>query len=461
MRVQVEQTELETAEERFEQYIELLTEVLGHADRAEPLHAYMTGLMLPGDRKSVEPMAARIDPRHVRQKHQSMHHFVADAPWSDEAVLETARSYALPAMLDQGPIRASIVDDTGLPKKGRHSVGVARQYCGQLGKTDNCQVAVSLSLATDFASLPIAYRLYLPEEWADDRARCAKAGVPEEVTFEAKPQIALDQIRAGVEAGVPLGVVLADAGFGNGSDFRDELTGMDLEYAVGVLPTTSVWPEGQGPLPPRQWGGRGRPPTRLRRDEGHQPVTVKDLAIKRQGRFRRVTWREGTKGKLSGRFLALRVRSAHRDHTLDEVRQEEWLLIEWPESEPEPTKYFLSTLPKRTSLKRLVETVKIRWRIEHDYEELKQELGLGHYEGRGWRGFHHHATLTMAAYAFLVAERGLFSPSGAGGGAPQLKAARLPRGFRPRGSPNPSRATRQDVDREHASALDGGAGAGP
>jgi SRSO17 transposase len=461
MRVQVEQTELETAEERFEQYIELLTEVLGHADRAEPLHAYMTGLMLPGDRKSVEPMAARIDPRHVRQKHQSMHHFVADAPWSDEAVLETARSYALPAMLDQGPIRASIVDDTGLPKKGRHSVGVARQYCGQLGKTDNCQVAVSLSLATDFASLPIAYRLYLPEEWADDRARCAKAGVPEEVTFEAKPQIALDQIRAGVEAGVPLGVVLADAGFGNGSDFRDELTGMDLEYAVGVLPTTSVWPEGQGPLPPRQWGGRGRPPTRLRRDEGHQPVTVKDLAIKRQGRFRRLTWREGTKGKLSGRFLALRVRSAHRDHTLDEVRQEEWLLIEWPESEPEPTKYFLSTLPKRTSLKRLVETVKIRWRIEHDYEELKQELGLGHYEGRGWRGFHHHATLTMAAYAFLVAERGLFSPSGAGGGAPQLKAARLPRGFRPRGSPNPSRATRRDVDCEHASALDGGAGAGP
>src|SRR4030095_14867742 len=179
---------------------------------------------------------------------QSMHHFVADAPWSDEAVLETARSYALPAMLDQGPIRASIVDDTGRPKKGRPSVGVARQYCGQLGKTDNCQVAVSLSLATDFASLPITYRLYLPEEWADDRARCAKAGVPEVVTFQAKPQIALDQIRAGVAAGVPLGVVLADAGFGNGSDFRDELTGMDLEYAVGVLPTTSVWPEGQGPL---------------------------------------------------------------------------------------------------------------------------------------------------------------------------------------------------------------------
>ena len=167
-------------------------------------------------------------------------------------------------------------------------------------------------------------------------------------------------------------------------------------------------------------------------------MTVKELALEHQDRFRRLTWREGTKGKLSGRFLARRVRSAHRDYTLDEVRDEEWLLIEWPEGAPEPTKYFLSTLPRKTALKRLVETVKLRWRIEHDYEELKQELGLTHYEGRGWRGFHHHATLAIAAYAFLVAERGLFSPSGVGRGAPQLKAARLPRGFRPRGSPDPA-----------------------
>jgi SRSO17 transposase len=458
--VQAKRKELETAEDRFGHYVGLLTEVIGHADRAEPLRAYTTGLMLPGERKSVEPMAARIDPRHVRQKHQSMHHFVADAPWSDEAVLRAARDYALPAMLGQGPMRAWIVDDTGIPKKGAHSAGVARQYCGQLGKTDNCQVAVSLSVANELASLPVAYRLYLPEEWAEDRARRAKSGVPEGVEFQTKPEIALDQIRAAVEAGVPLGVVLADAGFGNGSDFRDELTGMGLEYAVGVLATTSVWPEGQGPLPPRQWSGRGRPPTRLRRDEGHRPVTVKDLAIEHKGRFRRVTWREGTKGQLSGRFLPLRLRSAHRDYTLDEVRDEEWLLIEWPEGEPEPTKYSLSTLPKATSLKRLVETVKMRWRIEHDYEELKQELGLTHYEGRGWRGFHHHAALTIASYAFLVAERGRFSPSGAGGGTPQLKAARLPRGFRPRGSPDPARAAHDDVDRDDAATADGGAGAG-
>jgi SRSO17 transposase len=458
--VQAEQKERETTEERFEHYVGLLTERIGHEDRAEPLRAYTTGLMLPGERKSVEPMAARIDPRNVRKKHQSMHHFVADAPWSDEAVLKAAREYALPAMLDQGPIRAAIVDDTGIPKKGTHSVGVARQYCGQLGKTDNCQVAVSLSLTNDFVSLPIAYRLYLPEAWTLDRARCAKAGVPKHVTFQTKPEIALDQIRAAVEAGVALGVLLADAGYGNGSAFRDELTGMGLAYAVGVLPTTRVWPEGEGPLPPKEWGGRGRPPTRVRRDAAHQPVTVKELAIEHTDRFRRVTWREGTKGTLSGRFLALRVRSAHRDFTLEQVRDEEWLLVEWPESEPEPTKYFLSTLPKRTSLKRLVETVKIRWRIEHDYEELKQELGLTHYEGRGWRGFHHHATLTIAAYAFLVAERGLFSPSGAGGGAPKLKAARLPRGFRARGSPDPPRAAREDVDRDPSATADSRVGAG-
>ena len=242
--------------------------------------------------------------------------------------------------------------------------------------------ALSLSVANDYASLPIAFCLYLPEEWANDHARCAKAGVPEEVEFQTKPQIALDQVRAGVEAGVPLGVVLADAGYGNGSDFRDELTNLGLRYAVGVLSTTRVWPEGGGPLEPKPWSGRGRPPKRLRRDDQHRPVTVKDLAIEHNGRFRHVTWREGTKGKLRGRFLALRVRSAHRDYTRGEARDPEWLLVEWPEGEAEPTKYFLSTLPKATSVKRLVETVKIRWRIEHDYEELKQELGLTHYEGR-------------------------------------------------------------------------------
>ena len=327
-----------------------------------------------------------------------------------------------------------------------------KQYCGQLGKTENCQVAVSLSVANQSASLPIAYRLFLPEVWAQDMARRRTAGVPDEVVFQKKADIALAQIRAAVNAGVPKGVVDADAGYGNDTDFRDEITALGLRYAVGVQPTTSVWRKGTGPLPAAPYSGRGQPPKLLRRDAEHQPVSVKAVALSLpEGSFRKVTWREGTKGAQDSRFAAVRIRPAHRDYQRTEPRPEEWLLIEWPEGEPEPTKYWLSTLPKRTSVKKLVETAKLRWRIERDDQELKDEIGLGHYEGRGWRGFHHHATLSIAAYAFLVAERGLFSPSGVGG-RPRLEGARLPRGFRPRGAPDPPRATQPDLDHEYAGA---------
>ena len=206
---------IETSESRFAAYVETLASALGHADRVAPLKAYCTGLLLPGERKSVEPMAARVEPGRVQAAHQSLHHFVAKADWSDDAVLGVVRAQALAALERQGPIRAWIVDDTGFPKKGKHSVGVARQYCGQLGKQDNCQVAVSLSVATEQASLPVAYQLYLPETWANDPDRRAKAGVPEDVIFRTKPEIALAQIRATLDAGVSPGVVLADAGYGN------------------------------------------------------------------------------------------------------------------------------------------------------------------------------------------------------------------------------------------------------
>src|SRR3954452_4434438 len=207
-------------EERFGDYVGRLGDVLGHADRRAPLRAYTTGLLLPGERKSVEPMAARVDPGRVGAAHQSLHHFVAKAAWDDAALLAAVRAHALPAMLGRGPVRAWIVDDTGLPKKGRLSVGVARQYCGQLGKRENCQVAVTLSVATGHASLPVAYRLHLPEAWADDPARRALAGVPEEIGFRTKPEIALDQIRAALADGVPPGLVLADAGYGIDTAFR-------------------------------------------------------------------------------------------------------------------------------------------------------------------------------------------------------------------------------------------------
>src|SRR6186997_1430562 len=350
-------------EERFGSYVELLGGALGHADRRGPLRAYTTGLLLPGERKSVEPMAARVEPFRVGAAHQSLHHFVAKAGWDDDALLATVRSYVLPAIEKRGPIRAWIVDDTGLPKKGRLSVGVARQYCGQLGKRDNCQVAVTLSVATEAASLPVAYRLYLPEAWADDPARRAMAGVPEEVAFATKPAIALDQVRQALADGVPPGVVVTDAGYGNDTDFRDGVTALGLPYVAGIQGTTGLWPPGAGPLPAASWSGRGRPPKRLRRDPGHQPLAAKELAAGLPAdAWRTVAWREGTAGELASRFAAVRVRPAHGDTARTEPRPEEWFLVEWPEGEGEPTKYWLSTLSGTVPLEGLVATAELRRR---------------------------------------------------------------------------------------------------
>ena len=423
-----------TGKRRFAAYLDAITAVLGRASRVDPARAYCTGLLLPGERKSVEPMAARLEPGRVQAAHQSLHHVVAKAEWDDAAVLGAVREQVLPAMERHGPVAYWIVDDTAFPKQGTRSVGVARQYCGQLGKRDNCQVAVSLSVANEHASLPVAYQLYLPEAWAEDRARRAKAGVPEAVAFETKTAIALGQIRQALADGVPEGVVLGDAGYGDETEFRAGVSALGPHYVLGVRPGTTVWPPGTGPLPPAPRSGRGRPPTRLRRSPENQPVSVKALAVDQPASaWRAVTWREGSQTALSSRFAALRVRPAHRDTTRTAPWPEEWLLIEWPEGEAEPSKYWLSTLPPRTALKRLVHVAKARWRIERDYQELKQEIGLGHYEGRGWRGFHHHASLCVAAYGFLMAERCLFPPHDRF--TPDwIAAPALPRGFQPRGS---------------------------
>jgi len=419
--------------QRFQAYVEQLAGALGHRDRHGPLRAYVTGLCLPGERKSIEPMAARVDPRHVPARHQSMHHFIADAPWDAAAVLRVARDWVLGPMVRHGPVVAWIVDDTGFPKKGQHSVGVARQYCGVLGKQDNCQVAVSVSVANEAVSLPVAYRLYLPESWATDRKRRRAAGVPDDLTFQSKWQIALGQVQALQAEGVPAAPVVADAGYGDTTAFREALTTAGLAYVVGVKKETTAWPPGQAPRPPQRWKGRGRPPTLVRRTARHTPQSLKQLArALPPTAWRTVTWREGTRGAMRSRFARLRVRSAHRDEGRTEPRPEEGLLIEWPRGDAEPTKYWLSTLPETTSLADLVRLAKLRWRIERDYQELKDELGLDHFEGRGWRGFHHHGALCIAAYAFLAAERARLSPP-----APLafLRAAPLPKGFTPRGSP--------------------------
>ena len=421
-------------QQRLTSFLDRLTEAAGHADRAVPLKSYCTGLLLPGERKSIEPMAARLAPDNVRRMHQSLHHVVAAAPWSDELLLGCVRDYVLPTMTKTSPIVAWIVDDTGLPKKGTHSVGVARQYCGQTGKQDNCQVAVSLSAATWKASLPIAYRLYLPEAWANDVERRQQAGIPKEVLFETKLEIALGQIRRALADRVPQGTVLGDPAYGNDTGFRQSVAGLQLSYVLGVQSTTTVWPPGIEPLSAPKYSGRGRPASRLRRDPGHAPVSAKQLAPNLSAKaWKTVTWREGTRHPLRSRFAAVRIRAAHRDHKLHQPRELEWLLIEWPRGEDEPTKYWMSNLAENSKLRALVALGKQRWIIERDYQELKQELGLGHFEGRGWRGFHHHATLSIAAYGFLVAERCRFSPS-ARSGHLGLSTPQLPPGFQTRGA---------------------------
>jgi len=374
--------------------------------------------------------------------HQSLHHLVADAPWNDEEMLAEVRRYVLPTMQKQGPVVAWIVDDTGFPKQGKHSVGVARQYCGQIGKHDNCQAAVSLSVSTWNSSLPIAWRLYLPEVWCQDSERCRQAGVPEGIEFQTKPEIALQQIRTAVEQEIAVGVVLADAGYGNGTPFRTALTQLGLSYMVGIESSTTAWKPGEQPLPaPPRKPGRGATPKRLQRNADHQPVSVKQLALGLpSSAWKDVAWRQGIQETLRSRFAAVRVRPAHRDYKRTEPHREEWLLMEWPKKESKPTKYWLSTVPEKTSLKSLVKIAKHRWIIERDYEELKQELGLGHYEGRGWRGFHHHATLCIAAYGFLISEQNRFSPSARAGNL-GLSVPELPPDFRPRGSPRSPRTT--------------------
>jgi SRSO17 transposase len=281
--------------------------------------------------------------------------------------------------------------------------------------------------------------LYLPQDWSADAERRRKTKVPQDIEFETKPQIAIHQIEEAIKEGIHLGCILADAAYGNETAFRDRLTVLKLRYCVGVHSTTSIWVSGTEPLSPLPWKGNGRPPKRLRRDADHQPVSVKTFAMNLpKSSYTNVTWREGAKGAMCSRFAGARVIPAHNDYKkAADRRPPEWLLIEWPEGENEPTKYFFSTLPPTATLKQLVRTAKGRWRIERDYQELKDEIGLDHYEGRSWRGFHHHATLCIAAYAFLMKER-LFSPSGTTDRQPQITVPGVPKGFRPRGAPDPA-----------------------
>jgi SRSO17 transposase len=414
------------SEARFVSYVEVLADVVGDARRVEPLKHYCSGLLTAEGRKSVEPIAAVTAPASVSVQHQRLLNFVANAPWSDEQMLAKVREEVLPAIERSGPIEAWIIDDTAFPKQGHASVGVHHQYCGQLGKQANCQVVVTLSVTNHRASLPIAYRLYLPQEWTEDAARRKKTRIPDNLVFKTKPEIALEQIRAACEAGVPPGVVLMDPAYGCHLPLRTGIRKLGLKYVAGISYNVKVL------AAPK----RGEPAR----------MSVKDVALKLpRHAWRTITWRQGTCDLLRSRFARIQV---HASPTRGRRGQpEETLLIEWPEGETEPTKYWLSTLDKNIPFRRLVDVAKMRWRIERDYQELKQEIGLGHYEGRGWPGFHHHGTLCIAAYAFLISERETIPPSRPGSSRTFKKPA-ISSDYRPRGAPAAARTSYPQFNRD-------------
>jgi len=396
---------------RIEGYFARIGEVLGNAKRRASFAVYAMGLLGGAERKSVEPMAALVcrDPKKMDAAHQRLLHFVSDSRWNDREVRRMATQYAVAALTKREPIEAWILDDTGFLKQGSHSVGVQRQYTGSAGKVTNCQIGVSLSLATRTEHLPIDFELYLPESWTESSARRREARIPDSVQFQTKPQLGLAMVRRAIDDGLPRGVVLADSAYGSSSDFRQGLRDLALDYAVGVDPKTVVW------VLDAQSRCRG------------DPVSVRDLALRidERGGFRRCTWRKATKHDLSARFALRRVTPAG----VNAERDAQWLLIEWRDGEKEPANYFLATLRENITKRQLIRLVMQRWRTERVYEDLKGELGLDHFEGRRFPGWHHHVSVAICCYAFIVAERvQRFPPSArrALGNGPKPIAARAP-----------------------------------
>lgn len=381
-------------EKRMGEYLDGVAAILGNRCRKESFAMYAMGLMGDGERKSAEPIAARAcgDPELADAYHQRLTHFLCDSNWEDATVRRFCARYALAEMTKREPVEAWIIDDTGFLKQGEHSVGVQRQYTGSAGKVTNCQVGASLSITTRSEHVPVDFELYLPESWANDPARRKEAHIPNEIIFKKKPRLAIEMIRGAIDAGLPRGVVLADSAYGDSSTFRRELRELGLNYAVEVHSPTTVW--------------RLTRSGKLRGD----PMSVMDVGHHMGLQFRKVTWREGTKGKMSSWFASCRVRVVkYKAGGADD--EELWLLMERPVGEVAPTKFWFATLSKQTSRKRLVRLVKERYRTERVYEDLKGELGLDHFEGRTFRGWHHHVTTVLCCFAFIVAEKARrFSP---------------------------------------------------
>lgn len=382
--------------ERLQRFLAEMLTPLGRRERQHWGSVYVRGLLLDGERKSVGAMVSRLPDGNE----QNLQQFVSQSPWPWEPLWRSLARKLHRAF----ETSAWVIDDTGFPKQGIHSVAVQRQYSGTLGKRANCQVAVSLHASGPRGSSALGWRIYLPKAWAEDWERRRKAGVPDEVVFRKKWELALDLIDQARRWGLPPQVILADAGYGDITDFRRGLESRNLGYTVGVTSQVRVWFDPPS-LVRHERSATGRPPLRQYVYGDQKPVTVRSVAEEQQKRFRSVTWRQGSRGPMRSRFLARRVQPAHGYVEGEAPGKEVWLLIEWPETESKPTKYFLCDLPRDISLKRLVDTAHGRWRIEQDYQQLKEELGLDHFEGRSWRGWHHHVTLVMLAHAFIRLEQ--------------------------------------------------------
>lgn len=404
----VRAVDLAVARAALVEFAEEMYAPLARCDQRAKGEQYVRGLLLEGRRKSIQPMAARLPDGDE----QGLQQFITDSPWADAPVRRRLARRMTAGIEPAG----WVIDDTGLPKDGRFSPGVAHQYCGALGKTANCQVIVSVNAVTDRASCPLDWRLFLPEAWDADGERRARARIPEDVRHRPKWQLALDILDELLGWRLERQVVQADGGYGEVTAFRVGLEQRDLQYVVQVKGTTSAQPAGAAPVTPA-YSGRGRPPV-ARYPEA--PSSLRDLVLAAgREQARSVTWREGDRGPLTSHFTALRVRPANDAQRQDDgVLPERWLLAEWPAAKAEPVKYWLSNLPADTSLQALVQAAKLRWRVEHDYRELKQCLGLDHYEGRTYSGLHHHLTCVTAAHAFLTTCRLHRDP-----GRPQTAAA--------------------------------------
>jgi SRSO17 transposase len=386
---------------RLEAFADDIFESLPRTDQRARGQCYLRGLLLDGRRKSIQPMAARLGEVH----YQALHHFVATSPWDPGPVRRRLAERLIGAL---GPT-AWVVDDTGFPKDGPCSVGVQRQYTGTLGKRANCQLGVSVNAITEHASCPLDWRLFVPERWDEDAmaTRRAACHLPQDIHHRPKWQLVLDMLDelGGWELGPP--VLLADSAYGEVGEFRWGLDARQVPYVVEVRSDTSAYPEQVRPsVAPHT--GRGRRP---RPRYHHQHCSLEDLALQAgQQACVQLTWRRGSKGLQRGRFLGLRVRPAgvtprrlaRQDGGELPVR---WLLAEWPRGKAEPTKYWLASLPAATPIVELVRLARSRWRVEQDYRELKGALGLDHFEGRSWAGWHHHVTLVSVAHGFLTLER--------------------------------------------------------